>query len=377
VSKDASDFFRDAFVHAPHGILVVDGDRKVLAANGAAQDMLGDAVGATCCELLGCRSRSPLAEACVSELVRERGGALPEMRLDLDGDSPRSVWLTAAALPSGAAKALFHLRPGDPGDRRRRTDPHWMSGPELRIRALGRTQVASPEGPLGGDWLQHRPGQLLKYLVAEREREVHADEIGESLWPGAGPNVIGNVRHFVHALRERLEPGRPARAPSSFVTSARGAYGLDRTRVWIDADEFELEVAAGREALRKGDLAAAREALERALELYRGDFLADELYSPWAFPERERLREVAREALWALADVRVEQDDAEGARELYQRLAEMYPLDVDAQRALLAHLLRHGRRTDAVRRYSEFRARVAEEFGSDVEFSLADLVPRG
>ena len=377
VSKDVTNLFHDAFLEAPHGILVADGEGRFLIVNAAAEEMLGEVAGGRCCELFGCRERTPLADACVSELVQQRTAALPEMRLDLDGGSPRSVWLTGTPLRSGDARVLFHLRPGDPGDRRRRTDPHWMSGPELRIRALGRTEVESAEGPLGGDWLQHRPGQLLKYLIAERERDVHLDEIAESLWPGAGPSVIGNVRHFVHVLRERLEPGRTARSPSSFVTSARGAYGLDRTRVWIDADEFELAVTAGLHARRRGDLATAVERLERGLELYRGDFLADELYSPWAFPERERLRELAREALWGLADARAELGDENGTRALYQRLADMYPLDADAQRALLAYLLRHGRRTEAVRRYSEFRARVAEEFGSAVEFSLADLVPPG
>src|ERR671937_597195 len=78
---------------------------------------------------------------------------------------------------------LLHLRPGDRRDRRRRSDPHWLKGPEIRVLAFGRTHVDSAEGRLGGRWLQQRSGQLLKYLVAQRRRVVHSEEIAAALWP--------------------------------------------------------------------------------------------------------------------------------------------------------------------------------------------------
>ena len=36
-----------------------------------------------------------------------------------------------------------------------------------------------------------------------------------------------------------------------------------------------------------------RHHLERGLALYRGDLMAENLYSEWAFEERDRLRELA------------------------------------------------------------------------------------
>ena len=56
-----------------------------------------------------------------------------------------------------------------------------------------------------------------------------------------------------------------------------GAYRLGPgLRLWLDVDEFELEVAGGRRLEAAGDLAGAAAAYERALALYQGDLLADD-----------------------------------------------------------------------------------------------------
>src|SRR4051812_15714717 len=162
----------------PYGILMVDATGAVVAENDAATGLLGESEPReeprSCCALLGCRTSPPLEDACITELALASAGPLPELRVDREQSPDGALWVTAAPLHVADARALLHLRPGDPRDRRRRTSPHWTAAPQLRIRALGRTVVESAEGPIGGDWLHHRPGLLLKYLVAERGRMVHA-----------------------------------------------------------------------------------------------------------------------------------------------------------------------------------------------------------
>src|SRR6185295_2392823 len=181
------------------------------------------------------------------------------------------------------------------------------------------------------------------------------------------------VRHYIHQLREQLEPSRSGRGQSSLLTRDHGGYVLDRERVIVDADEFESEVAAGLSAVEAGDAERACRHLERAARMYGGDFLADEPYAEWAIAERDRLRTVAANALRALADLRLGSDDVEGALSDLERLVELEPYDVDVHRRLIELALRRGRRTEAVRRYNALRRRMLTTFGEELDFSLSDV----
>jgi DNA-binding SARP family transcriptional activator len=367
---------QEVVAHLPYGVVVVESSGLVSSSNPCAQGYfpeLADAAEPQCGELLDCMAPGgPCAEGCLAQRAARSEEALPEIRIDTRrGGGVSALWVTAA--PLGDGRALLHMRPGDARDRRRRSDPHWISGPRLRVSAFGRMHVDSPEGPLGGKWLQQRPGHVLKYLVCERNRVVHAEEIAEALWPGAGPTALNNVRHFIHSLRDKLEPDRPKRAPSSFIVAVQGGYAIDRRRVQIDADDFEESAKKGIDAARRGATAEAEAALAHALELYRGDFLSDEPYAEWAYPERDRLRGLTTQCLRLLATILAKRDDIDGAAAVLEQLAELEPYDAEVHRQLLTAWLRLGRRTEAARRYTSFRMRMLREFGEEPDFELAEL----
>jgi DNA-binding SARP family transcriptional activator len=240
-----------------------------------------------------------------------------------------------------------------------------------RIFAMGTLRIEGPQGPLAGDWLEQRPGQLLRFLVCERRHIVPADAIGEAIWPHAGPAAPNTVRHFVHALRARLEPGRCERVLTSAVVCRHGGYGLDRERVWVDADEFEAQANMGAAALELGRRSRARAHLERALALYGGDFLSDEPYAVWAMCERERLRSIACDALRSLVELGAGRPDEE--LRWLERLGVLEPFDEDVHRELISAWLRTGRWSRAARHYESFRARLLREFGAVPEFELSEL----
>lgn len=367
----------EVFDHFPFGLLVVDRGGHVMAANRVVEDMVGALPDGfdrapTCCELLGCRKPgTPLKHHCLTELALDHGSKLPEVRLDLASDAPMAaVWVTAAPLRT---HVIMHLRPGAVGDRRRRTEPHWLQGPKLRIQVLGRVHVESGEGAIGGRWLEQRPGELLKYLICERGRVVQADEIGHALWPQAGPAALNNVRHYVHQLRDKLEPARTKRMPSSFIIASGSGYSLDRSLIEIDADRFEARVEDGMRAHAAGEEGVAAERLEESIGMYRGEFLAEDVYAEWAFAERDRLRALAGRALRTASEIRERQHDLEVATEHMARLAELEPYDVDVQRRLIGLCLRQGRRSEAMRRYNALRTRLQRDFGEQLDFDLADL----
>lgn len=102
----------------------------------------------------------------------------------------------------------------------------------------------------------------------------------------------------------------------------------------------------------------------------------EDRFADWALAERDRLRSVATRALRTLAEGELRAGDLDGAGERLERLTELDPLDVDAQRDLFALMLRRGRRGEAARRYEIVRDRHRRAFGEELSFGLAEPMPR-
>lgn len=331
----------------------------------------------SCCDLICGRLAPVVGDACMTEQAVRSTSLLPEVRMDIEqGRLAHSAWVTAS--PIGSDALLFHLRPGKLGDRRRRTPLDWphlaARRSELRIVTLGEFRVEGPQGPIGGEWLGQRPGQLLKYVVAERHRMVAGDQIAEALWPEAGPSESrSRLRYYVHALREKIEPDRARRSPARFVIARGGGYVLDTGRVWIDADAFEREARAGLAAFAQGSIGPAARHLRDALRLYQDRFLPDDLYEDWALDERERLHVLAGQVLHVKVEIQMGLGQLEAAADYARRLAEMEPFDTDVQKMFIEICLRRGRRSEAFRRYSVLRKRMLTSFGQEPDFDLAEM----
>jgi len=237
----------------------------------------------------------------------------------------------------------------------------------VRVRVLGETLVETVDGAVDRAWLSQRPGRLLRYLVSQHGRFVPADQVVEALWPGSAFDADNNVRYLVHLLRKRLEPKRPARGRSYSVECLAGAYALG-SAVWIDVAAFEDLM---RRALSDPTHEVALTQIDRALELYGGDFLSDEPYADWAMIERERIRALAEDGLRAAIRIYEQRHDFGRALEYARWLAELEPYDTDAQSSVVNLCLRCGRRSEAARRYGAFRGRLMRDFNEEPEFTLS------
>jgi DNA-binding winged helix-turn-helix (wHTH) protein len=303
-SKHGRPRARGLFEGFPRGLILVGEKRRVVSLNRKAHELLalderhGEPGALTCCELV-CNAIDRLptdaGAGCVTRWVLDTGQALPEMEIEVEGPGA-ALTVSASRVDAEDVRVMLELRPGTG----RRGGAVGGAGPnaEIRIRTLGRFQVEGQGRDLGREWLDQRPGRLLKYLACERHEVATSERIAEALWPSATPHeALTSLRHYVHVLRERLEPGRPRRAASSYITTHRGGYRLNTERVWVDADELERHALEGLRLHRAGRDEPAGAPLEAAVLLYEGEFLPSEHDSEWALEERERLHHlVARGA---------------------------------------------------------------------------------
>jgi|1185.fasta_scaffold34306_1 DNA-binding SARP family transcriptional activator len=363
---------RALFHNFPNGLAVVNRAHLLEAANPALRDALGlggeTLDGRTCCSLLCCgRSGANGAPRCVVDRVLHDPAPVRDVPVELP-QGRGAAWLSASLLDPPRRHVIVELRrPSLDAELDR------AAGAPVRVRVLGRTRIEAADGTRDGPWLEQRPGQLLKYLIAERERVVPIEDIAEAIWPRAEFATPNTVRHLVHVLRKHIDAGAVHSIASAGITSSRGGYALDRGVVTIDADEFASAANAALDAFAR-EQPVAPEMLEAALTLYGGDFLADDPYASWAQTERERLRSLAEGLLRALADLALARDDVGAATAYLEVLADLEAFDEDVQRRLISLSLREGRRSRALRQYQAFALRLERTFGEQPSFGLADLI---
>ncbi|KKM09878.1 hypothetical protein SY88_17010 [Clostridiales bacterium PH28_bin88] len=184
-------------------------------------------------------------------------------------------------------------------------------GYTLRVQTLGKFKVWRGDAEITArEWQREKARQMFQLFLTRRKGLLHREQIMALLWPDASPEVAArDFKVALNALMNALEPDRPPRSGSSYVLREGSTYGFNLAGgYWLDAGEFESLVASGQEAVETApDQAVAF--LQRALELYRGDYLQEVLYDEWCLEERERLAVMYLKAAATLAGLLAKRGD--------------------------------------------------------------------
>jgi hypothetical protein len=143
-----------------------------------------------------------------------------------------------------------------------------------------------------------------------------------------------------------------------------------RTRASRRSSSWARCAAAAR---RAGDAAAALEAATEALELFRGDVLADAGDGEWLHPHRSRLDEVRLGLLEDRVAARVDLGAGGEAIAELEWLLGQHPLREGLWASLITALYRAGRQADALAACRRVRRLLIDELGIEPGRSLRDL----
>ena len=239
----------------------------------------------------------------------------------------------------------------------------------MQITIFGPTTAVTPNGVVTSSGLGGvKPRQVLEILALSAGSPVSKDLLADLLWAGHPPRShLGTLESYVCLLRRSL--GLAGTRGAGVVTVWQG-YLLDPTVISVDLTTVRDLV---RQARSHPDPAGSLALLERALDLAQGDLLADESYTGWALAARETVRHelvvagsLAASCALALGmpDAAVRHAESALARD---RLAE------ETWRTLLRALAAAGRRSEALRAYSELREHLSTELGTDPSPETTDL----
>ncbi len=237
----------------------------------------------------------------------------------------------------------------------------------VRIELLGKLRITFGQQILGSV-NTNRLQSLLAYLVLHSGVPQSREHLASLLWPESSESQARtNLRQLLHHLRRAL----PVEC-SLLVTDNHTAEWLSGPGCSIDVFEFEAAAVRAVEAEKNGELAAAREALERGARLYQDDLLPD-LFDEWLHERREQLRQRYTEMLGRLAAILETAGEYPAAIRHATRLIAMDPLRETSYQLLMRLHARNGDRSSALRVYHQCMRTLKRELGITPAKATQDL----
>jgi DNA-binding SARP family transcriptional activator len=243
----------------------------------------------------------------------------------------------------------------------------------VHYRVLGPLEVTGPDGrPLdvGGA----KPRALLTLLLSEPGRAVGIDRIVATLWgDDPPPTVTGTLQAYVSHLRRVLEPDRGPRRPPAVLLTRPPGYLLQAGPDELDSLRFAHLLEEGDRAVAAGDPERGVSLLDQALDLWRGEPLAELGDQPAAATDRLRLTELHVRARERRCDALLAAGRPESAVPDLQRLVAEHPLRERLWARLVTALYAADRQADALDALRRCAELLRDELGIDPGPELRDL----
>ncbi|HRJ26624.1 MAG TPA: BTAD domain-containing putative transcriptional regulator [Fimbriimonadaceae bacterium] len=211
-----------------------------------------------------------------------------------------------------------------------------------------------------------RKAALLLARVGIRPGKLIArDDLTALLWPDDP----------VEDARERFRQTLSQLRRSLQVDGAPLLLESDRQTVWARAESVESDVDSFERLVKRGlsDPGSASSALEQALALYHGPLLPG-WEDEWVLQERDALTLRRLQAAQALARIYDQQGRSDEALELAYQAARDDRLHEATHQWLLTLLVQRGQKSEALRRFQEFRDSLRDFLGLEPSPATAKIL---
>jgi LuxR family transcriptional regulator, maltose regulon positive regulatory protein len=190
---------------------------------------------------------------------------------------------------------------------------------DLVVRLFGPVQIYCNEQqrPQKYAWSLKQALSIFCYIAANRNHRASKEMLIDLFWQDASASAIAkNFHPTISYIRKALNSGLIHKR--NFLIFANDAYQLNpEYRYFIDTDRFNESLAAAARTENDPDIWEGH--LKEAINLYRGDLLAD-FYDEWIEPERAVYLNQYLKALAELGNYEMERGRWGEAEEFYQKI---------------------------------------------------------
>jgi DNA-binding SARP family transcriptional activator len=219
----------------------------------------------------------------------------------------------------------------------------------LTVYCLGPFRVFRGDRMISA-WPSLKGKSIFKYLIKHHHTPISKDVLMDVFWPEADvENARRNLHQAIYSLRQTLKQGQP---DFQAILSEKDHYQINpELELRLDFEEFERYVKNGRRLESAGKIVEAMAEYAGAEELYRGDFLEEDLYEDSVCLQRERIRAEYLDLADRLSAHYAQQGDYAAAISLCQKILGKDNCHEKAHRRLMHCYQATGQTSLAVRQY--------------------------
>lgn len=227
-----------------------------------------------------------------------------------------------------------------------------ISYPLLRISLFGRFRVEIDGIQIDQKrWARRSAKSLVKLLALKPSHSLHREQIIDLLWTEESPETAFNsLNKAIHAARRALEPDLTKGSASRFILTANNQIILDSPgSLSVDLDEFER---LANYALQNDDF----EAGIKAIELYHGELLTEDIYEDWIYTRRETMRILFRKTATKTAELFAVKGNRQASIQILKKLIAEDASDEYVHRLLMRFYAETGSKYQALKQSEHCRA---------------------
>ncbi len=240
----------------------------------------------------------------------------------------------------------------------------------LEIKTLGTFSLYIKGREIASNGLlsQKRVMDLLKLLIIYRKNGILKEMIYEPFWPKySNKSARDNLNTIIYRLRNIL--GKE----NDILLTDSNTIGFKEGTVIIDVDRFLKFLNIAEEAEHQKEFGTAAEMYNKALDIYKGDFLESDIYSDFIRDEREHLKQKFRFSQFKLAKLYLNTGNYLQALETLKALIVTDPLCEAGTRLLMITSALIGSRSNIPRILDKLNRQLLEAYDVTVDKKTLQL----
>ncbi len=229
----------------------------------------------------------------------------------------------------------------------------------LRVELLGGFRLSYGSRSVDDSgWRLAKARSLIKLLALTPGHTMHRDQLLEHLWPDLDPDsAMNNLHQVLHVARRTLTDLIPDSSGTQVLRLRRQVLSLEPPgALWVDVEAFEEFSSRAAET-------AEPDYYYRAIDLYQGELLPEDLYEDWADEHRTFLNDQYLAALSELAALHENRAEYTPAIDILRRITVLDQAHEQASASLIRLYALTGRRQQALRQYERLTQALEREVG--------------